>query len=537
MAPLAVQRRNASLDREDLIDRLLSDEDPLPAVIADLRQRGASTRGAALVLVDPIDSHFQIDRQQGLTDGDLAAARYAIDEGLIDWTIQRDQPHVLRFLAQGARAHLLCLPLVEARGAIGALVAPTTLTQTDLADALSGGLDRTRRIAALAFAASAAWGRWHLARAQLDSLSSAARVLASAADLNENLKRIVDLACQARECTGAAIYVPDRADRALDCRAVAGPINPSSPCALGSGVAGWVADHRAPLLVSDYAADVRIGQRTADPPGLCSCVAAPVSFGSGMPGVLVQFNLTDRDAFNGRDLAVLLALARQAAAAIERARLYEDLQASYMATIFALATAIEARDPYTGGHSERVTRMALKAAEHLAWPEDQRCWIHQGGILHDVGKIAVPDAILRKPGRLTDEEFAIIKSHPTVGARMLEGISHLANAVPYVLHHQERFDGTGYPAGLVGEAIPVQGRLLAVADTIDAITSNRPYRAAAPLERAIAVVKEESGRQFDPTIANAYMALYESGDLGAYLASAAGRDMQQVELQVSRQIP
>ena len=143
-----------------------------------------------------------------------------------------------------------------------------------------------------------------------------------------------------------------------------------------------------------------------------------------------------------------------------------------------------------------------------------------GGILHDVGKISVPDHVLNKPGPLTTEEFAIMKKHPETGKKMLEGIEFLRPALPYVLYHHEQFDGSGYPYGLKAEEIPFEGRLLAVADTFDAIISDRPYRKGASFEKAIDELEKFSGRQFDPQVVGAFMSVWENNVLDLeFLAS------------------
>lgn len=218
-------------------------------------------------------------------------------------------------------------------------------------------------------------------------------------------------------------------------------------------------------------------------------------------------------------LHLLSIIASKVAAKIENSRLYENLQSSYIEAIKALANAIEARDQYTRGHTDRVTVLADLIAERLGWSDKQRAELKMGCTLHDIGKIGVPDAILNKPDPLTDEERQKMEFHPELGARILEGIDYLKPAIPYVLYHHERYDGAGYPEGLSGEEIPIEGRLLAVVDTYDAIVSNRPYRQGASPEKAIAELQLFSGRQFDPDIVEALVGVWEEGlidKLGIY---------------------
>jgi response regulator RpfG family c-di-GMP phosphodiesterase len=204
-------------------------------------------------------------------------------------------------------------------------------------------------------------------------------------------------------------------------------------------------------------------------------------------------------------------IASKAASAIENSKLYEELKDSYLETLTALANAVEARDIYTRGHTDRVWYMAEFIARQMGWEEGKLWEVKMGGILHDIGKIGVPDAILNKPEALTEEEFEIMKQHPDCGAKILEGISFLKPAIPYVLYHHERYDGKGYPNRLKGEQIPIQGRLIAVVDTFDAITSDRPYRKSKGFKLAIKEIKDCSGTQFDPQVAKILVEAWEHG--------------------------
>nr|MBN2276847.1 response regulator [candidate division Zixibacteria bacterium] len=201
-------------------------------------------------------------------------------------------------------------------------------------------------------------------------------------------------------------------------------------------------------------------------------------------------------------------LASSAASAVESNYMDKNLQKSYLMTIKALANAVEARDYYTAGHTDRVYRLAKITARKLGWSSDKLVELRNGCILHDIGKIGVPDAILNKPGRLTDNEMAIMRKHPEMGARILKGIPFLSTVIPYTLSHHERYDGTGYPYGLAGEDIPIEGRLLAVVDTYDAIMSDRPYRPCADSETAISELKKYKAIQFDPLVVEAFLEAY-----------------------------
>jgi HD-GYP domain-containing protein (c-di-GMP phosphodiesterase class II) len=176
-----------------------------------------------------------------------------------------------------------------------------------------------------------------------------------------------------------------------------------------------------------------------------------------------------------------------------------------------LARAIEARDPYSYGHGARVTALAEVLAARLGWDEEQIEILRIGAALHDIGKLSVSEQILRKPGPLSEHELSEVRSHPEHGARMVGLIGTMRSAVPGVLHHHERWDGGGYPAGYAGEAIPAEACILAVVDAFDAMTSDRPYRAALPTERALAELERCSGTQFDPDVVNVFVEGWRQG--------------------------
>jgi response regulator RpfG family c-di-GMP phosphodiesterase len=192
----------------------------------------------------------------------------------------------------------------------------------------------------------------------------------------------------------------------------------------------------------------------------------------------------------------------------EQARQIEGLM---LEALLSLATAIETRDDYTGGHVERVARLAAATGRELGLSGDDLRALWIGALLHDVGKIGVSDAILNKPGPLTDDEYAQMKRHPEIGARVMESSSFLRPGLPAVLHHQEQWDGGGYPAGLAGEAISLHGRIVAVVDSFDAIITARPYRDAATEADALAEIRACAGTQFDPRVVDAFARAAERG--------------------------
>ncbi|MBV9072663.1 MAG: response regulator [Acidobacteria bacterium] len=187
-----------------------------------------------------------------------------------------------------------------------------------------------------------------------------------------------------------------------------------------------------------------------------------------------------------------------------------DLERSYDITLEALGDALDLKDAETEGHSKRVTAFTIAMARAMGMSGDKIRIIARGAFLHDIGKMAIPDAILRKPGALTEEEVMIMREHCARGYHMLKKIPFLADASEIVYSHQEKYDGTGYPRGLVGDEIPIGSRLFAVADTLDAITSDRPYRAAQTVQAAREEIKRFSGTQFDPKVVEIFLSMPDS---------------------------
>ena len=186
-------------------------------------------------------------------------------------------------------------------------------------------------------------------------------------------------------------------------------------------------------------------------------------------------------------------------------KLFLQLKSTYQTTLEALAIALDTRDSETLGHSVRVAAYTVAVARRMGVVEPELTDIHRGALLHDVGKIGVPDAILRKPGKLTPEEWIEMRKHPEIGDRILQGIEFLDGARPIVRSHQERYDGKGYPSGLRGKEIPLGARIFAVVDTLDAMTSNRPYRQALPFEAAYEEIRRFRGIQFDPDVVDSFL--------------------------------
>lgn len=273
------------------------------------------------------------------------------------------------------------------------------------------------------------------------------------------------------------------------------------------GITGWVVCNGKPLIVNDVAADRRFNKDIDKVTGFAtkSMLAVPLVSERNVIGVIEVLNKVDGSGFNNQDLEVLVALASTAAIAISNARLHQEIVDDHKSTVKALAAAVDARDPYTCGHSERVMKYALIGGISLSLPEEDLEVIEYAGMLHDIGKIGVSDTILCKPGHLTDEEWVIMHRHPEIGAKIIDGIPFLEKAKRLVLYHHERYDGKGYPEGLAGQEIPIGARLLAIADAFDTMTTDRSYRATPGIDYALSELYRCSGTQFCPVAVEAFV--------------------------------
>jgi HD-GYP domain-containing protein (c-di-GMP phosphodiesterase class II) len=278
-----------------------------------------------------------------------------------------------------------------------------------------------------------------------------------------------------------------------------------------------VLEHGVSTFTHDALADMRYGSGDSIVRHrIRSIMCAPMRTTEAILGVLYVDSPTVHE-FSEAELELLAAIGNQAGVALHRARLIAEMERLFLDVVKAIAAIIDAKDGYTHRHSERVAAIAMLIARQLGLSPEERSIVELSALLHDVGKIGVPDAILNKPGQLTDEEFAEVRRHPVHGAAILSNIQseRVLALVPGIKSHHERWDGSGYPEGLKGDEIPLLGRILAVADFLDALSSDRSYRKATSICDAIELIKQESGRAFDPQIVEALLAVHDSGDLAS----------------------
>lgn len=338
--------------------------------------------------------------------------------------------------------------------------------------------------------------------------------IAESPDMSELTGQIVKMSQAALRSSAGSVMLLDEKNEELYFEIAEGEVSNKlrqMRISAKSGIAGWVVTNSSPLIINDVLSDERFNSQVDKTTGFKteSILCVPLIVHGKTIGVLEVINRPDGTGFTQADLETLSTVAATAAMAIENTRLHQAVVDGYKTTIRALAAAIDAKDHYTQGHSQRVTEYAVMIANHLSLPPKDIDMLEYAGILHDIGKIGVPDTLIRKPGHLEPDERRIMKQHPAIGAYMLKDIPFLKETSDIVLYHHERYDGQGYPEGILGEDIPIGARILAIADTFDSMTSDRSYRKALTKEYALEEIKLCAGSQFCPVVAEAFLTVIE----------------------------
>ena len=347
---------------------------------------------------------------------------------------------------------------------------------------------------------------------ELRNLQEALQAATSTLDLNQVLQQVLAGAAKASSAQIGCLALEDGAGLILK-----GGFGTDHQTAekLALGLGGEIC--RRVMETGDSVMEAMEHESKADSPlNPRAVLCVPVTLRGKPLGVVFLANYQVGHAFTDDHRNLVTELAAQAAVAIDNARLFKDREEVILASLEALANAVDARDPYTAGHSERVTKYALMIARQMHYsPDDQGAWVRleRGGRLHDIGKIGVPDVVLQKAGKLTEAEFEKMKSHTVVGFNILSGLRMLTDELVIVRSHHERFDGKGYPDRKKGDELPMFAWIVSAADAIDAMTSDRPYRRGMPLEVAVEQVRAGAGTHFHPDVAEAVLDAVGGGTL------------------------
>lgn len=352
---------------------------------------------------------------------------------------------------------------------------------------------------------------------QLNALIELTALINSTLDTQEIRKRAIEAATRLTDAEAGSLLLIDRHTGELFFEVALGDKGEKLKeirLKKGEGIAGWVAENEKPVIIQDVQSDPRFF-RDADAKSefvTRDMICVPVKTRDKIVGVLQTINKKTGN-FNDEDMEILSALANQVAVAIENANLYQELKDAFYGTAQALAETIEKRDPYTGGHTKRVMNYSLAIGRMLGLSRAGLENLKLSAILHDIGKIGVRDSVLLKESRLNSAELEAMNMHPKYGSDILSHVKQLKDVIPGMRGHHEKYDGTGYPDGLKNGEIPFAARIIAVADTFDAMTTDRPYRKALSAESAFEELRKFAGRQFDPAVVEAFFTAWKEMEI------------------------
>jgi HD-GYP domain-containing protein (c-di-GMP phosphodiesterase class II) len=351
---------------------------------------------------------------------------------------------------------------------------------------------------------------------KLEILTKLSGLLNSSLDFEYVKRRAITAATELLDCETSSLLLKDEDGQLFFEVALGekGEIVKRFQLKLGEGIAGWVAMHGEPLIVPHAVDDPRFFKEVDQAADFIThnIICVPLHIKEDIIGVIQGINKRQGE-FTQDDIELFQSLADQIAIALDNARLYAELNEMARKLVEGLSEVIEKRDSYSGGHPQRVLKICMAIAKYLPLTPEEKRHLTLAAILHDIGKVGISDHILGKNGMLTVEEMAIIREHPRTGAEIVGHIKQLRPIIPAIQSHHEHFDGSGYPEGLQGEEIPLFARIIAVADTYDAIIHERSYQKGMDRSTAVAEITANAGTQFDPLIVEAFAQALDNGDI------------------------
>lgn len=337
---------------------------------------------------------------------------------------------------------------------------------------------------------------------ELATLYEMSRALGATLDMDELLSSVLESALRIFDLDLGYVTLRDKYTGELTIRSVMGAEDSDTDGAVRSSMSEWVVREGRPLIFNPDSGGS--GEQVDSVTGARAALCVPLVSSEGTIGAITIGSTRQDYRFNSDDVRLLSTIANHVTIAVGNIELFTSLQEAYLATVRSLAAAVDAKDSYTRGHSDRVAQYATMIGEKMGLSHEQRIALEMAAYLHDIGKIGIPEEILLKPGHLDDEEMAQMRHHPLIGANILKPVAFPWAITPVVRHHHEAFDGSGYPAGLRGEEIPLLARILTVADSYEAMTSNRPYRAGRTAEEALTELSACTGSQFDARVVEVF---------------------------------
>ncbi len=340
---------------------------------------------------------------------------------------------------------------------------------------------------------------------EISNLSAFGATLAQTPDPHAELRRLADMIRAMLDADMVSVFLVYEGNTTR--AAFSGGQRSPVPAAAADELAAWAVEHRQGLEVADAETDERLSVLARGTNQLRSFLVVPLARQEGVVGSLVV-GFCDPHDFGPEELPLLTTIGGQIAIALQNAEAYEKLDRMYLETVTALAAAMEAKDQYTASHADSLATMAVAVGSRMGLTDAELRILQYAAVLHDIGKIGIPGNILNKPEALTREEFETMAQHTIIGERIISRIDYLVPIARVIRSAHERWDGTGYPDGHRGEAIPLASRILLVCDAFDAMTTDRPYRRALPLDTALGELSRNAGTQFDPRVVDVFLAAY-----------------------------
>jgi HD-GYP domain-containing protein (c-di-GMP phosphodiesterase class II)/sensor domain CHASE-containing protein/HAMP domain-containing protein len=340
---------------------------------------------------------------------------------------------------------------------------------------------------------------------EISNLSAFGTTLARTADPHAELRRLADMIRAMHGADAASVYLVYEGQTAR--AAFSGGRQSPVPSPAADELAAWVVTHGSSVQVADAETEERLSALARGANLLNSLLVVPLARQEGVIGALC-IGFADQHEFGPEEMPLLSTIGGQIAIALQNAEAYEKLDRMYLETVTALAAAMEAKDQYTASHADSLAAMAVAVGSRMGMSDGELRMLQYAAVLHDIGKIGIPGSILNKPERLTRNEFDTMAQHTVIGERIISRIDYLVPIARIIRSAHERWDGSGYPDGLSGERIPLAARILLVCDAFDAMTTDRPYRRALPIDAALLELSANAGAQFDPRVVDVFLASY-----------------------------
>lgn len=513
-----------------IITQDISNLDAILERFIDTALKALDTDAGTLFLIDKVSNELIFAVVRGGAQDRLKGRRMSVKEGIAGWVARTGLPYIasdvmneplwqkeFELMSQYATRDMMAVPLKAGEKIVGVVEVinkkkdmPYQKRDIDILTTLAGHasiiLDKARLFLEIEKRID-----------EFRTLNEVGNLLISTLDQHVVRKRAMEAITKLMNAEVGSLLMVDEEKKELYFEVALGDKSDKVKeirLKMGEGIAGWVAEHGEPLLIHDVANDPRFYKKADDKTKFVTrnMLCVPVKIKGKVIGVLQAIN-SKTDCFTDDDMSLFAMFSNQVAIALDNARLYEEIKETFIATAEALSEAIEKRDPYTGGHTKRVLTYSLAIAEYLNMSNEERETLKFSAVLHDIGKIGVDDNILRKQAPLTKEEADVMKKHPLYGYDILGHVKQLKDLMPGMFAHHERPDGKGYPMGLKETDIPMTARIISVADTYDAMTTDRPYRKGLSPQTALDEIKKYSGTQFDRDVAEAFAKAFENGDI------------------------